>query len=132
MELLDIYRAKDIHDGSQADPLYRTHDEMLRKIDEITIGDATWHCITFRYTGPVDANSAAWKKRSYTFYTRNVRTVLRNMLSNPAFNGRFDYVAYEEWKLGGEQIGSGWQEVYEHSVQSLSRSLSQCSCQSVA
>lgn len=102
-EVLNIFKAKDIRDGNEAPPLYHSHAEMLNKIDSIPVGEATWHSFSLRYNGPTDAQSAAWKHQKFTVHARNIQTVLANMLSNPAFNGRFDYVAYEEWKESGDR-----------------------------
>ena len=36
--------------------------------------------------------------KEYTVYSRNPLTVIQNMISNPAFNGQFDYSPYAEFE----------------------------------
>ena len=38
-----------------------------------------------------------WKREHYEVWYREPDAVIQGMLSNPDFNGEFDYAAYIEW-----------------------------------
>ncbi len=88
-----VLETGDVH----AHAMYDTADDMYNTIDEIPYGDAAWTTFQLRYTGPVTPHSPAWKHKTYTVYTRDALQVAENMAASPDFDGRWDYVPYEEY-----------------------------------
>jgi hypothetical protein len=74
--------------------------EMLTAIDAIDSGDDTsWQSFTASYSGtrpPKDTPD--WMLKDYTVFFRNPLSVVRNIISNPDFNGQFDYAPYMEFE----------------------------------
>lgn len=78
---------------------FENHQEMLTTIDSIQEGDAPWHSFSANYSGVHPPNNPPdWMVKEYTVYHRDPLAVIRNMISNPAFNGQFDYSPYMEFE----------------------------------
>ena len=78
---------------------FENHQDMLAAIDSIQDGDAPWHNFTAKYSGiHPPANPPDWMVKEYTVYYRDPLVVIRNMISNPNFNGQFDYSPFEEFE----------------------------------
>ena len=77
--------------------MYRNNDEMYKTIDAIQHGEAPWTVFHLKYTGPVTPETPAWKLKTYVVYTRNPLRVAEMIAGNPDFNGRWDYIPYEEY-----------------------------------
>ena len=45
-------------------------------------------------------NSPSWMRRSFMVHARDICQVMHNLLGNAEFDGKFDYVAYEEFVNG--------------------------------
>ena len=78
---------------------FQDHQEMLATIDAINNGDAPWQSFTASYSGtrpPKDPPD--WMLKDYTVFFRDPLTVVRNIVSNPDFNGQFDYAPYTEFE----------------------------------
>jgi hypothetical protein len=71
--------------------------DMEARIDEIREGAAPWYTYAFRYNGPVDESSKDWKHETYLLHTRDALDVAKNIAGNTDFNGKWDYVPYEEY-----------------------------------
>ena len=72
---------------------------MLAAIDSIQDGDAPWYSFSAKYSGTCTSeNPPDWMTKEYTVHYRNPLTVIRNMISNPGFNGKFDYSPYMEFE----------------------------------
>lgn len=96
--LLDILKRYNLSQGLDDDSnIFDSTKDMFETIDNIPHGDASWHSIFFRYTGPIDANSPAWKTAQYELIARDTRVVVTNMLRNKDFDGKFDYVPFKEY-----------------------------------
>ncbi|KAI0358655.1 hypothetical protein OH77DRAFT_1203821 [Trametes cingulata] len=70
--------------------------DMYSTIDSIPYGEAPWATYKVRYTGPADPD-APWKHETYHVHTRDIKQVLMNMAASPEFDGKWDYVPFEEY-----------------------------------
>jgi len=78
---------------------FENHQHMLATIDAIKDGDAPWHSFSAKYSGVhPPKNPPDWMVKEYTVFYRDPLTVIRNMISNPTFNGQFDYAPYMEFE----------------------------------
>jgi len=78
---------------------FENHQDMLKTIDSIQDGDTPWHSFSAKYSGVHPSTKPPdWMTKEYTVYYRNPLIVLRNMISNPSFNGNFDYSPYTEFE----------------------------------
>ena len=79
--------------------LFRDHREMLATIDAIDGGDTPWQSCTANYSGTRPPNNPPdWMLTDYTVFFRNPLAVARSIISNPDFNGQFDYAPYMEFE----------------------------------
>jgi hypothetical protein len=77
------------------------HDnwEMLTMIDAIEGGDTPWKSFTTNYSGTRPPGEAPdWMVKDYKVYFRDPLAVVRRIISNPDFNGQFDYAPYVEFE----------------------------------
>jgi hypothetical protein len=74
--------------------------EMLTAIDAIDGGgDTAWQSFTASYSGTTPPKDVPdWMLKDYTVFFRNPLSVVRNIISNPDFNGQFDYAPYMEFE----------------------------------
>ncbi|KAJ2917661.1 hypothetical protein MD484_g2813, partial [Candolleomyces efflorescens] len=75
---------------------YDNYQHIFDTIDDIEQGDAPWMCMSVSLNEDLDESTPSWKKKEYEVWYRDPDTVLSNMLSNPDFNGQFDYQPYVE------------------------------------
>lgn len=118
--LLDILRR---HSTAGGATFFESTQDMYQTIDSIQHGDAPWKSFFFKYGGVVDANSPAWKTARYELITRDSRVVVTNMLQNKEFDGKFDYIPYQEYESRESvryQNGMSGQWAYRIAVSSLS------------
>lgn len=94
--LLRILREKNEVDGNNNPAIFDDHDHFLEFVDAIPYDEATWHTFAIHYTGPVDANSPSWKRRTFIIHARDPKTVFSNMISSSEFATRWDFKAYKE------------------------------------
>ncbi|RPD67720.1 hypothetical protein L226DRAFT_474492 [Lentinus tigrinus ALCF2SS1-7] len=96
--ILRILAAKYVIDGlPEYDPIYKDYKALLDAIDAIEFGEVTWRTFAVRYRGPVGPNSPAWKRETFMVHARNTLRVAELLAACPDFDGRFDYVPYEEY-----------------------------------
>ncbi len=79
------------------DPIYKEHKALLDAIDAIKYGEANWKTFNVRYRGPLTPDSPAWQRETFTIHARDTLTVAEILASCPDFDGKFDYVPYEEY-----------------------------------
>jgi hypothetical protein len=83
---------------------YASEDDMYNAIDSIEIGNAPWQSFAVRYTGEIpEGEPPPWMLAEYDVWCRNPRTVLRNQLANPDFNGEIDLAPKQEIGVDGER-----------------------------
>ena len=87
------------------EPPYVNHQNLYETIDSTTLGDAPWSSFSVEYTGDVSGDIVPpWKMAKYDVWMRNPRTVFRNQLSNPDFDGEIDYAAKWEFNTNGKRV----------------------------
>ena len=73
--------------------------QMLVTIDGIDGGDISWQSFTAKYSGTKPpGNAPDWMLKEYTVFFRDPLAVVRNIISNPDFDGQFDYAPYMEFE----------------------------------
>ena len=81
-----------VHDKA---PPFRNHKDLYSTIDSIPLGDVTWESFFLRYNGTrPDDEAPRWMDANYDIWFRDPRTLIHNILSNPGFNGGFDFMPY--------------------------------------
>lgn len=85
----------------QADePLFHNHEDLYSTINSTPLGEAPWLSHSFDYQGmKLDGLIPSWMEETYEIYKCNPLTLVQNILSNPDFNGRFDYAPYWEFRV---------------------------------
>lgn len=81
--------------------MYNSADDMFETIDAIPYGDVAWTTFQLKYNGPITPHTPAWKLKTYTIYTRNALHVVESIAGSADFDGRWDYVPYEEFSAPG-------------------------------
>jgi hypothetical protein len=80
-------------------PPFANHDDLHDVIDGITEGNAPWHSFNVAYNGPFPENNVAgWMTEQYEVWHRDPRQVVHQLLSNPEFNGHFDYTPHRQFE----------------------------------
>ena len=98
VELLRVIAAHNLEHGADVPPMFLNVDDFHATIDSITAGvDTQWHSAAFRFTGPIDDASPAWKRHEYVLHFRKGLDTVKAMVASTDFNGKFDYVPYEEY-----------------------------------
>lgn len=78
---------------------FQDHRDMLETIDDIDGGDTPWQSFTASYSGTKPpGNPPDWMLKNYTVFFRDPRAVVRSIISNPDFDGQFDYAPYAEFE----------------------------------
>ncbi|KAF9501415.1 hypothetical protein BDN71DRAFT_1426544 [Pleurotus eryngii] len=77
--------------------------DMYDHIDSVHIGGVSWECLVSVPRDDLPANAPLWKTKSYEVWYRNPDAILRNLLDNPDFNGKFDYTPYVELDATGRR-----------------------------
>ncbi|KAI0362819.1 hypothetical protein OH77DRAFT_1442803 [Trametes cingulata] len=103
--LLRILAARDaLHGHIDTPPIFEDARDLYSKIDAIPYGDLAWASFAIRFAGPVDADSPAWKRATYVVHTRNLMAVSEAMAASADFDGKWDYVPYEEYVPGADGL----------------------------
>lgn len=87
---------------------FENYSHLFNIIDNIEQGDPPWQCLTVEVQEDVTDSSPSWKKKRYEVWFRDPDTVLKNMLSNPDFEGEFDYQPYIELDKDGKRRWSDY------------------------
>lgn len=95
--LLHLWGLSLMQHGAQFGP-FDNYQHIFETIDSIEEGDAPWQCLKIRLVNceDVDDSTPEWKSKEYELWYRCPDVVLANMLSNPDFDGQFDYQPYVE------------------------------------
>ena len=81
--------------------MFKSANDMYSTLDSIPYGEALWMTFKVKYNGPITPHTPAWKLKTCTVYTRDMLHVAENMATCRDFNGRWDYVLYEEYNAPG-------------------------------
>ena len=80
------------------------HSDLYDTIDATPLGDVPWDSFSMSYNGPLpESNVPSWMTAEFDIWFRDPRTVVRNMLSNPDFNGEFDEAPRYEFNMNGKR-----------------------------
>ncbi|EPQ59878.1 hypothetical protein GLOTRDRAFT_103769 [Gloeophyllum trabeum ATCC 11539] len=101
-ELLEIWAAHNTLSGSN-NTVFKDAKDLYSTLDSIPYGDAPWSSFTVHYTGELPPDAPSWKRAEYTVYCRDARTIAHNILDNPGFDGKFDYIPFEEYTGPGKR-----------------------------
>lgn len=83
-------------------PPFANHNEMYETIDSTPVGDVPWESVTMEYDGVrPDNNVPSWMMMKYDAWFRNPRDLVHNIISNPDFDGKFDYGPLQEYTTDG-------------------------------
>jgi hypothetical protein len=90
---------------------FQDHREILVTINAIQGGNTYWQSFTACYSGTKPPqNTPDWMLKDYTVFFRDPLTAVRSIISNPDFNGQFDYAPYtkfEDWERCWSDLMSG-------------------------
>lgn len=103
-DLLEIITAMNAMTGGEGP--FTTHKDLYNMIDATNLGDAPWNHFNLNYQGKQSANSPSWQVEDFTVWFCNPLTVVHNLLSNPNFNGSFNYAPF--W--GCDKDNNHWYE----------------------
>jgi hypothetical protein len=77
---------------------FANHNDLYDTIDSIPLGDVKWESFTMKYNGErPESDVPSWMDDEYDVWFRDPRTLVRNMISNPDFDGEFDYAPLQEY-----------------------------------
>ncbi|KAG2070384.1 hypothetical protein BDR04DRAFT_1128492 [Suillus decipiens] len=76
---------------------FKSHHDMYTTIDTIGAGDVPWQCFTVSPQEELSFDAPSWKQHEYQVWYCDPDTVIKNMLNNPDFDGKFDYTPYIQY-----------------------------------
>ena len=92
--LLDIIAAMNAMTGGEG--LFMTYKDIYSTIDATSLGDAPWNHFNLNYLGEQNENPPSWQTDNFTVWFHDPLTIVHNLLSNPDFDGGFDYSPFQE------------------------------------
>lgn len=97
-DLLDLWAA-DVGSAPFVD-----HKDLNESIDSIKNGSAPWYTFSVEYDrAKLPQNALKWMTEKFEVWHRDPHEVIKNLLSNTAFDGHFDYTPYREYKNNKRQ-----------------------------
>ena len=75
---------------------FTTHKDLYSTIDATNLGVTPWSHFNLYYQGEKSANPPLWRTEDFTMWFLNPLTMIHNLLSNPDFDGSFDYLPFQE------------------------------------
>jgi hypothetical protein len=90
---------------------FRNHADMLRAIDAIKAGQASWGLFDAGYTGHINDTSPGYLRDRWTVHTCDMRKAAHMLMANPEYDGHFDYTARQEFVPAPDQPGV-WQRQF--------------------
>lgn len=82
---------------------FTNHQDLYSTIDSTPVGDVPWQSFKLSYSGvlPESGEIPGWMEDKHEVWFRDPRELLKNLLSNPDFDGEFDYAPYQEYDDAG-------------------------------
>lgn len=85
-------------------PPFVDHNDLHSVIDATALGDAAWESFTVHYSGERPSQDCpTWMDAEYEVWFRDPSTLIRNIFSNPEFEGKIDYCPYREYNRAGNR-----------------------------
>ncbi|KAG2110399.1 uncharacterized protein F5147DRAFT_745329 [Suillus discolor] len=79
-------------------PPFANHVEMYNVIDSTPLGDVAWQSFTSEYNGALpEGDVPTWMTSEYDVWFQDPQILVHNILSNPDFQGEFDYAPLQEY-----------------------------------
>jgi len=98
-ELLNLWAASLVEHG--ADPPFASHDDLYSTINATPLGDCPWQHFTSQYIGDRPEHDVpSWMTSEHEVWFRDPRILIKNMVSNPDFDGEFDFGPFQEHDKG--------------------------------
>jgi Plavaka transposase len=89
--LMEIWAASN-RNKNYSNP-FVNHHMLYKSIDNISLGHVPWESFSTVYTGPKPLGIILkWMEQKYEVHFHDLHKIIHNMLSNPDFNGEFDYM----------------------------------------
>ncbi|OBZ74375.1 hypothetical protein A0H81_05452, partial [Grifola frondosa] len=102
-ELMDLWLATLLKHNDHAP--FTNHKDLHDTIDSTHLGDVKWESFEMKYSGEMpEHNIPQWMTAGYDVWFRDPRTVIRNMLANPDFDGHIDYGPFREFMDGERRL----------------------------
>ncbi|KAI9436783.1 hypothetical protein BJY52DRAFT_1130347 [Lactarius psammicola] len=108
---LDLWRATVMrywadHDSCDGVP-WKSATEMYGTIDSISVGGVGWTTYQLSYSGPRPTGTLPrWMQETYELNVRNILSIFEEQLASKEFDGKFEYVPYEEYNEKGSRVYS--------------------------
>lgn len=81
-----------------AEPPFSSHKDIYDTIDSTPLGDVVWESFNLRYNGEIPRGEVPeWTSAEFAVWYRDPRAVVHRLLSNPDFDGEFDYAPFQEY-----------------------------------
>lgn len=85
-------------------PPFANHSDLYNIIDAIPLGDIPWQHLSVRYQGVrPDGVVPPWMDDEYEVWFRDPRTIVRQMLANPDYDGHIDYSPVQNFDSNGDR-----------------------------
>jgi Plavaka transposase len=85
-------------------PPFKNHRDLYQTIDSTTFGCvnlAPWESFTISYKDDRPTGEyPSWMDKEFEVWYRNPDALLRNLIANPSFANKFDFVPYHEYHYG--------------------------------
>ncbi|KAI1781999.1 hypothetical protein LXA43DRAFT_977802 [Ganoderma leucocontextum] len=96
-------------------PPFRNHFDMYQTIDSAPLGEVRWTRFEMTHddADSCPSNAPTWKKDTYEVWYRDIREVVKNIISNPDFKTQIDYAPLRELDENGVRqfrnfMGGDW------------------------
>ncbi|KAI1782207.1 hypothetical protein LXA43DRAFT_1069135 [Ganoderma leucocontextum] len=100
-KLLELWNASLLPHNTT--PPFRNHFDMYQTIDATPLGEVSWTRFVMSHpdADSCPADAPTWKKASYEVWYRDVREVVKNIISNLDFKTQIDYAPLREFDTNG-------------------------------
>ncbi|KAI6019026.1 hypothetical protein PISMIDRAFT_13684 [Pisolithus microcarpus 441] len=85
-------------------PLFADHKHLYKTINSMPLGDVPWDSFKLKYSSDCLMNNIPpWMDQIYEFWFHPAHSLIVNMLANMEFNGKFNYVPYQDFSEDDEK-----------------------------
>ena len=122
IDTLNLWSTSLFKHGDQ--PPFTSHWDLYDTIDVTPLGDVSWERFSVCYNGTWPQNDVlSWMDAEYEVWFCNPCTIIHNILSNPDFDGEFNYAPIQEYDMQGNHwfenfmLGDWvWKQVVSHNL----------------